>query len=688
MTHDEMKKETHKSENFGNLRGEKVGDSMTHDFQVSPPLPPEKNLVAFSLKAFQREDDISAIKQNIELVNDGGQKSLRELTPEEKERIKALIKKAYRIELADDFCVLFGEFMANSGVSPISSLDIIGTSCSELEDDVDLEKRLKCVLLGYKKAGIDLSQYKDRIAEFPMSSFDLEENGDLHPSLHNFSSFHELLKVRFGEKKANNTIIGIQKALGTGLAVPPMKPTPKEELACSIADEVMKRHVIRTFFRIDKEGEREIGIYRYNGLIYVPYDVEIEAEIERIGRQREDIRRSITRWVVNEARERIRRTTLRELKEEPMLIAFNNAIFNWEKFLNGGSIADAIERPSPDLVAFNRIPHNLMTDVRYDDIEKLAEEKCPKALKAFKDWVNDRWIQLFEIIGCTLYPRNDMEKAIFYVGRPNHGKTQCLRLHQDILGEENYSSTSIATLCDPGEKFALADLYHKLANITAEAIGGVIKDKERFKAIVSGESLPCQRKFRDTFSFKPYAKLISASNDLPYVEGIDDAFAKRLLIIEFPNEFEKDPTFYERTFTEAEIEGIISVSLYAFRDAWSRRKFSFEEAPESYKERWLRASDPVYDFLQALLNGEIEGVRAERDKDAEAEFADVYDLYVAYCNREDRKIYDKPKFSEKIQRWGYKKEKRGGFSYIKGIRLMREGTPAKEQRRLNPQDEA
>jgi len=60
-----------------------------------------------------------------------------------------------------------------------------------------------------------------------------------------------------------------------------------------------------------------------------------------------------------------------------------------------------------------------------------------------------------------------------------------------------------------------AALDHKLANIFADISDQTLKDIEAFKVITSGDTIDAEKKFRDSYSYKPYAKLIFSANYPP-----------------------------------------------------------------------------------------------------------------------------------------------------------------------------
>jgi len=465
--------------------------------------------------------------------------------------------------------------------------------------------------------------------------------------------------------------------------------TEREELAYQLYKAITSEKIIRNFFIV---GERSfsLGLHCYDGVSYYGCEEEVRARLWELARKAGvDIERKAGRAVVNDAWARIEGHTMQKLEYEPLMIAFNNTLFDWEKFLKTGSIRASIVEPSPDLVVFHRIPHRLNLELLekleglarwaeglITNLEELAEKLCPKTLKAFKDWVGQKWALLFEIIGYTLYPRYDLHKAVMLIGEGSNGKSTYLRLLRNIVGPRNVASVSLQDLTDDSKRFTVAQLYHKLANIYADLPSTALGATGRFKILTGEDAICADRKFRDPVCFTNYAKLIFSTNELPRVFDMTEAFWRRWIVIEFPNKFPRDPTFYERTFTEEEVEGAIIVSLHAFRNAWLRRSFSFEGTAADYKEYWLRATDSVYAFLSDLLSGalvETLGASAARDDQSRVDADTLYNLYIRYCELEEREPLSKSAFTQALARHGIKRVFVHGARYYKGLKIEQKG---------------
>jgi len=361
------------------------------------------------------------------------------------------------------------------------------------------------------------------------------------------------------------------------------------------------------------------------------------------------------------------------------LILFKNGVFDWEVFFQTGDLSRSLTQPNPELMVVHRIPHRLALERlkevgNYSNLEELASKLCPKSLKTFKEWVGDKWLLLFEVIGFTLYPKYDLHKAVMLVGDGKNGKGTYLRLIETVLSHKNITSIPLQDLTS--EKFAGVQLLHKLANIYKDLPKKPLTETGAFK-ILTGEDWACwDEKFRrKRVCFTNYAKLIFSTNELPKTYDLTTAFWRRWIVINFPNQFPLNPKFFDETFTEDEIEGVIIVSLLAFRDVWLRRKFSFEETEADYKELWLREVNVVYAFLQDLLSGKLVdslGVRAEKDPNGRVEAKKFYQLLTKYCEIEDRECPPKKTFTEELGKFGIISRPYGGYYYYVGIKLIEE----------------
>jgi len=412
----------------------------------------------------------------------------------------------------------------------------------------------------------------------------------------------------------------------------------------AIAEEILKEHKIVAFVGRDQLKEWIYGLFMFSKKkgIYLPVDAFIEKIINnKLEEYAEFTLGADKTRVVRNVKDEIIRRTMTLMPSDTLRIAFKNGTLEWGG--KGITWYDLKER-DPNIYAFHYINLNLQIqeleqfqnrEITVEDVEQLARRLCPKSLGAFKSWVDDKWILLFEVIGYTLYPRYVFNKAVLLTGSGSNGKSTYLNLLLKVLGRNNVSAVSLKRIVD-GDKFASIELYHKLANNSSELFQFRVTNTDLFKKLTGEDYIEGQKKFKDPIYFVNYAKLINATNELPVVKDQTYGFWRRWIVVEFPHQFENDPGFFERTFTNEEIEGVITVSILAFARVAQRRKFDFEDSSADIKEKWERASDSVYAFMKDL----IEDNRAEYDPKNGDLFTAVKEFYQAYadwCEENDRK---------------------------------------------------
>jgi len=435
-----------------------------------------------------------------------------------------------------------------------------------------------------------------------------------------------------------------KKYLEAKKAVKDNRAKARELLIEVIAEEILKEHKLVAFVGRDQLKEWIYGLFMFSKKkgIYLPVDAFIEKIINnKLEEYAEFALGADKTRVVRNVRDEIIRRTMELMPPEPLRIAFQNGTLEW----GGKAITwyDLKERDS-NVYAFHYIDWNLQfqelerfqnKEITVEDVEQLARRLCPRSLEAFKAWVDDKWVLLFEVIGYTLYPKYVFNKAVLLTGSGSNGKSTFLNLVLKILGRNNVSAVSLKRIVD-GDKFASIELYHKLANISNELFQFRVTNTDLFKKLTGEDYIEGQKKFKDPIYFVNYAKLINATNELPVVKDQTYGFWRRWIVIEFPHQFENDPGYFERTFTNEEIEGVTTVSLFAFARVLQHKKFDFEDSGADIKEKWERASDSVYAFVKDV----IESGRADYDPkngDLFAPVKEFYQVYVDWCNENDRK---------------------------------------------------
>ena len=279
------------------------------------------------------------------------------------------------------------------------------------------------------------------------------------------------------------------------------------------------------------------------------------------------------------------------------------------------------------------------------------EAKCPQFLKFLRSILRDAEIHLLqEIFGYLMVPVNKAQKSFVFVGAPNAGKSTLLSVAQEILlGSENVSNIPWQNLAD---RFNKAELFGKLANIFADLPSKSIDDNGMFKALTGEDYITAERKNKDPFSFRPYARLLFSCNEIPRNYGDrSDGFYRRLIILRFENavpESKRDPNLREKFM--AERDGILMWALAGLKRLIAN-SYVFTETDATRAEllRYKVESNSVLSFVEDFCEV-AEGFTALRDE--------LFVRYREYCANAGMKPVSQTNFNKEIEA-NYATVKRG-----------------------------
>ena len=403
---------------------------------------------------------------------------------------------------------------------------------------------------------------------------------------------------------------------GNGSKIGKDKDNDKQEALTieKVTNEILNDNKIYTFTGRGMRDSWTDGTYVVDekGLYVYHKETELDAIIDRyLSKYKKFKINEDERRAIRNIREKIIRKTLTPLPSDNLTIIWENGAldssnlkFTWHDFSEGLRSFNYI----PWSLDFDKIKDLLDKPIEPEDIEQKAKELCPNTLNAFKQWVGDDWLLAFEAIGYTAVPSYIFNKAIIIVGSGSNGKSVFFQLLDKMLGGKNNVSEEPLSDFVNGNRHSTAQLYRKLANISAEASRVNMKNDQLFKALTGGDIIKGEVKFKDPFYFTNYAKLFISVNELPYVDDKDHAFWRRLLVLEFNNRIEEkeaDPQYLKNTFTDQEIRGAWLVSILAFQRVMQRHAFDERGNGKEIKEEWKESVNSVYEFTKYVTENDL-----------------------------------------------------------------------------------
>lgn len=287
---------------------------------------------------------------------------------------------------------------------------------------------------------------------------------------------------------------------------------------------------------------------------------------------------------------------------------------------------------SPEFVINNRIPFDFDEFAESPIMEKTLLKVCCG---------DSQLVSLMEeMIGYSLYRKNNMQTCFILTGEGSNGKSTILNCIKKLLGKNNYTSLDMRELEDT---FKPSELYNKLANIGDDISGKFMEDTSVFKKCVTGESFIVQRKYGQPFELECYATQIFCANDIPNVRDRSEGFGRRLTIIPFNATFRKtdvdyDPFIEEKLLEDSSIEYLLKVGIFGLKRLLENRALTKAEISENERSEYIKSNNNVLEWFDTLPKIENESV------------SDVYMAYQIWCSSNGCSPVKKLNLSKEIKK--------------------------------------
>nr|WP_219914471.1 phage/plasmid primase, P4 family [Thalassobacillus sp. CUG 92003] len=268
---------------------------------------------------------------------------------------------------------------------------------------------------------------------------------------------------------------------------------------------------------------------------------------------------------------------------------------------------------SPDFNSTVQIPI-------YYDIEAIA----PKFERFMSDiTLNDEELVAVhqELIGYWLTGETKAEKAVYYYGSGANGKSVLASVVTQLVGSQNVSNVPLSDFNVP---FGLENIIGKSLNISAEnEMGGKALKTENFKAIVSGDKMNINIKYRSPISYRPYCRLVFLVNNLPDSSDVTAGYFRKVMIVPFSRTFKnKEQNVYLKEELLKELPGIFTWALIGLKRLRNNNyRFSPCKAIEETERTYMDEQNPVRDFFHSHVSLE-EGARTKQ--------SDFYNIYTKW----------------------------------------------------------
>lgn len=372
----------------------------------------------------------------------------------------------------------------------------------------------------------------------------------------------------------------------------------------TLKDIISKAHRLSNILEIVPKfwGEKEKFLFdifanylkeKYN---VIKIDNELYCYSEGVYSKGKDLEKSMIELIPN-LKDSYRREVLKYLeiiceerkKDSSGLIAFKNGIYN--------IFTDELLEFEPKYIITNKIPWNYNKEA----YSQLMEETLNKFA------YNDKGIRklLDEVIGYTLFPKNELGKSFIITGDKENGKSTFLKIMMYMIGKENCSALSLDDVVS--SRFRVYQVVGKLLNIGDDIGNGYIPETEVLRKLITGDIVTAEQKGRDPIEFSCYAKFIFSANDIPRIKDPTGATARRIIVIPFKNKFDRaradyDPYFFDKVLTQECMEYLIKIGVMGLKRVLENRGFTETEETQKLIEDFNKNNNPVLEYVDFLEN--------------------------------------------------------------------------------------
>jgi len=266
-----------------------------------------------------------------------------------------------------------------------------------------------------------------------------------------------------------------------------------------------------------------------------------------------------------------------------------------------------------------------------------------------------------EWMGYCLLQYNPFQKMLYILGKGGNGKSTLLNCLSDIVGKNNFTNIEINKLT--GDRFATSSLLGSYVNICTDMERRTQLDNDMLKKITGGDVIAAEEKFKQTFQFRPYTKIIMASNSSPNSPDSGDWLFRRLQIIEFNRSFiGKEDFFLEKKlrkerglFFRWACEGLLRLI----------KRGRFEE-PVSVKAKTADFMGSI-NYVAGFVNEYLPMIKRPGFP-VETNVINLYKIFTDYMmmaeGRSRAYVPSKRRFIEEMKQEGYMTTKIDGVSHL------------------------
>jgi putative DNA primase/helicase len=283
--------------------------------------------------------------------------------------------------------------------------------------------------------------------------------------------------------------------------------------------------------------------------------------------------------------------------------------------------------------------------------------KCPNFLYVLGTTIPNEKEFLQEFAGYALTTDTSLETAIWLYGPSGSGKSTIIAGLQAMMGNR----VGILGLADiERSQFALTNILGKTLLVSTENPRASMSSSHVLNALISGEPIVLDRKFRDPIEVTPRAKVIWAMNELPKIKNPSNGLFRRIKIVRFPPlpEDHRDPKLKEAISQEG--AGILNWAIEGLIRFRNRGEFLNPQSVIDETSQFQAASDNAAEFVADMC---VKGLGNQERA------GKLYQAYKDWCMQNGCTPESSNIVAEDWRRLGFRRKDSGGYRFWEGVKL-------------------
>jgi putative DNA primase/helicase len=268
---------------------------------------------------------------------------------------------------------------------------------------------------------------------------------------------------------------------------------------------------------------------------------------------------------------------------------------------------------------------------------------------------------LQEFAGYSLTTDTSHEIALWLFGPPGSGRSTFLTGLEAMLGPRS----GILGLADlERSQFALANVAGKTLMTATEQPSSFLASTNVLNALISGETIQVEKKFKDPYEITPRVKLAWAMNELPRVGDANSGIFRRVKVVSFPQipPEERKPEVKEHI--KGEGPGILNWAVEGLARLRERGHFEIPDAVTTATQQFQENNDVPALFIQECC---------AVDPEFTIGGGELYQEYKFWCVENGHRPQSSTSLADDWQRLGFERYRAKGKTRYRGVQLRLPG---------------